>query len=172
MRRAASKMGRIPSSESDQVLPKKSANYLQSQHHVLKSKLFIDDMWLNISSLVRFGQGPEKTMESDIVFIYGQISSINFGGLAVIRCRFHRHEYQSTNNWVSLVTSNSLSLASNTAIKLFLLHVPVTLKEAELNIWHTEQEITEWEGEREAIDNCEHNWDKLGQQKYTTRKTQ
>lgn len=44
--------------------------------------------------------------------------------------------------------SNSLNLTSNAANKLYLLHMPLPLKEAEEK--HTKQETVE-EGEREAI---------------------
>lgn len=66
-----------------------------------------DDMWLNMSSLVRLGRGPEKTVESHIVFAYVHTHST----FILVTCDWH-HQESLPPTWITVLLCVSLATSS------------------------------------------------------------
>ena len=109
---APSKVGCMPSLLIRPGFPQKvfqlSMKPTSFSGHHLDSQRLNDDMRLYMSSLVRFGRGPEKTTESDIVFAY-----VHTDMTLIFVTSDWRNRESFPPTWITILPYLRLSLASS-----------------------------------------------------------
>lgn len=112
MRAAPSQVGWMPSLRIRPGLPQKvcqwSTKPTSFAGHHLDNQRRNDDMRLYMSSLVRFGRGPEKTTVSDIVFAY-----VHTDSTLILVTSDWRNRESLPPTWITILLYLRLSLASS-----------------------------------------------------------